>query len=107
MIAAGELPKNWPPTYLEPRGWKGRLVASRTLELTWESEAPDAMAGGGLSMGDAFGWHEPGLPLGRRGRSRRPSTAGRRDGARVVLASDQAARLPSCLPRTVATVGRA
>ena len=40
-IAAGELPKDWPSTYLPPRDWKGRLVASRTLELTWESEPPE------------------------------------------------------------------
>ena len=40
LIAAGDLPKDWPSTYLPPRDWKGRLVASRTLELTWESEPP-------------------------------------------------------------------
>ncbi|MGH2476683.1 MAG: hypothetical protein ACRDIL_15600, partial [Candidatus Limnocylindrales bacterium] len=34
LIEAGELPKDWPATYLPPRDWKGRLVASRTLELT-------------------------------------------------------------------------
>ena len=44
LIEAGDLPKSWPSTYLEPRAWKGRLVASRTLELTWESEAAGAMA---------------------------------------------------------------
>ncbi|MEO6207248.1 MAG: hypothetical protein ABIP77_04775, partial [Candidatus Limnocylindrales bacterium] len=30
LVAAGELPKDWPSTYLAPRDWKGRLVASRT-----------------------------------------------------------------------------
>src|SRR6185312_12576178 len=37
LVEAGELPKDWPSTYLPRRDWKGRLVASRTLELTWES----------------------------------------------------------------------
>ena len=70
LVAAGELPKDWPSTYLPPRDWKGRLVASRTLELTWESEPPEgaAMAAGRLSSGDLFGWREPGLPLGRAAR---------------------------------------
>ena len=34
LVDAGELPKDWRSTYLAPRDWKGRLVASRTLELT-------------------------------------------------------------------------
>ena len=66
------------------------------------------MARGGLSSGDAFGWHEPRLPLpggrrGRRGRGRRA------DGARIVLASDQAARLADLLEeagQSVAVVER-
>ena len=33
LVEAGELPKDWPSTYLPPRDWKTRLVASRTLEL--------------------------------------------------------------------------
>ena len=41
-IESGELPKDWPSTYVGPRPWKTRLVASRTLELTWESEAPES-----------------------------------------------------------------
>ena len=44
LVEAGELPKDWPSTYLPPRDWKGRLVASRTLELTWESEPPEDAA---------------------------------------------------------------
>ena len=44
LIEAAELPKAWPTTYLAPRDWKGRLVASRTLELTWESEPPAGVA---------------------------------------------------------------
>ena len=70
LVEAGELPKDWPSTYLPPRDWKGRLVASRTLELTWESEPPAdvAMAPGARGSGDLFGWREPTLPLGRAGR---------------------------------------
>ena len=70
LVEAGELPKDWPSTYLPPRDWKSRLVASRTLELTWESVPPEdvAMARGALSSGDPFGWREPVLPAGRAGR---------------------------------------
>ncbi|HET7167769.1 MAG TPA: transcription-repair coupling factor [Candidatus Limnocylindrales bacterium] len=99
LIAAGELPKTWPQTYLPPRAWKGRLVASRTLELTWESEPPadSAMAAGGRSSGDLFGWREPSLPPGRAGRLEEAVAGWRADGARIVLASDQAARLADIL----------
>src|SRR5262249_55888041 len=41
-----QLIKGWPAAYPEPREWKKRLVASRTLELTWESEVEDAPPGG-------------------------------------------------------------
>jgi transcription-repair coupling factor (superfamily II helicase) len=99
LVAAGELPKDWPSTYLPPRDWKGRLVASRTLELTWESVPPEdvAMARGGLSSGDPFGWREPVLPAGRAGRLEAALEVWRADGARIVLASDQAPRLADLL----------
>jgi transcription-repair coupling factor (superfamily II helicase) len=99
LIDAGELPKDWPSTYLTPRAWKGRLVASRTLELTWESEpaADAAMAAGGRGSADLFGWREPTLPLGRTGRLAEAVDAWREDGARIVLASDQAPRLADIL----------
>ncbi len=111
LIAAGELPKDWPPTYLPPRDWNGRLLGSRTLELTWESVPPQdvAMARGGLSSGDAFGWREPVLPAGRAGRLVQAVEAWRADGARIVLASDQAPRLADLLGEAgspVAVVGR-
>ncbi len=110
LIAAGELPKDWPSTYLPPRDWKGRLVAARTLELTWESlPAEDAaMARGGLSSGDPFGWREPVLPPGRAGRIAEAVDAWRADGTRIVLASDQAPRLADLLGEAghdVAVVG--
>ncbi len=99
LVAAGELPKDWPSTYLPPRDWKGRLVASRTLELTWESVPPEdvAMARGGLSSGDPFGWREPVLPAGRAGRLADAVEGWRADGSRIVLASDQAPRLADVL----------
>ena len=99
LVVAGELPKDWPSTYLSPRDWKSRLVASRTLELTWESEPPAdvAMASGMKSLGDPFGWREPVLPLGRASRLADAVAGWRADGARIVLASDQAPRLAEIL----------
>ena len=99
LIEADELPKDWPSTYLPPRDWKSRLVGSRTLELTWESEpaADAAMASGGRSSGDVFGWREPVLPLGRANRLGDAVAGWQADGARIVLASDQAPRLAEIL----------
>jgi transcription-repair coupling factor (superfamily II helicase) len=107
LIASGDLPKDWPSTYLPPRDWKGRLVASRTLELTWESEAPGeaAMASGRLSSGDLFGWREPGLPLGRASRLPDAVKTWADEGARIILASDQSARLADILGEAGHAVG--
>ena len=105
LVAAGDLPKSWPETLLGRRAWKSRLLGARTLELTWESEAAadSAIAGGGLSAGDAFGWREPSLPPGRAAqlgeaveRWLATETAGE-DLPRVVVASDQAPRLAELL----------
>ena len=111
LVEAGELPKDWPATYLPPRDWKSRLVASRTLELTWESVPPEdaAMARGALSSGDPFGWREPVLPPGRASRLVEAVEAWRADDNRIVLASDQAPRLADVLGEAghpVAVVGR-
>jgi transcription-repair coupling factor (superfamily II helicase) len=99
LVDAGELPGDWPSTYLPPRDWKRRLAASRTLELTWESELPAdvAIAAGARGSGDLFGWREPTLPLGRAGRLAEAVETWRGDGARIVLASDQAPRLADIL----------
>jgi transcription-repair coupling factor (superfamily II helicase) len=99
LTEAGELPKDWPSTYLPPRDWKARLVASRTLELTWESVPPEdsAIARRGLSSGDPFGWREPVLPAGRAGRLADAVDGWRADGNRTVIASDQAPRLADIL----------
>jgi transcription-repair coupling factor (superfamily II helicase) len=99
LIEAGDLPKDWPSTYLGPREWKTRLVAGRTLELTWESEVPEAaaLAARGLSSGDLFGWREPHLPAARGAAIVDAVERWQRDGARIVIASDQAPRLAELL----------
>ena len=111
LIGAGELPKDWPSTYLPAQDWKARLTGSRTLELTWESDPAvgTAMARGALSSGDLFGWREPTLPFGRAAGVVDAVAGWRADGARVVLASDQAARLADLLEeagQSVAVVER-
>jgi transcription-repair coupling factor (superfamily II helicase) len=117
LVAAGELPKEWPPTLLPPRDWKRRLLAARTLELTWESEASSAIAGGGKSSGDLFGWREPQLPLGRSARIAEAVERWRGEGGpgatgttsptppRIVIASDQAPRLAELLEEAGYTAG--
>ena len=99
LIESGELPKDWPSTYLGPRAWKSRLVSGRTLELTWESEMPAeaALAARGLSSGDVFGWREPQLPPARAAAIADAVQRWAADGARIVLASDQAPRLAELL----------
>ena len=69
---------------------------SRTLELTWESEAA-APTGGGTPMGDLFGWREPALPPARTARLAQTIAGWTSEGDRVVLASDQAPRLADLL----------
>jgi transcription-repair coupling factor (superfamily II helicase) len=96
LVTAGDLPGEWPESYLAPREWKGRLLRGRTLELTWESEAATP-TGGGTPMGDIFGWREPSLPPARTARLAETVRAWAADGNRVVLASDQASRLADLL----------
>ena len=96
LVAAHDLPEQWPEAYLGPRDWKSRLLRGRTLELTWESEAAPP-AGGGTPMGDLFGWREPSLPPARTARLAETIAAWTSEGDRVVLASDQAARLAELL----------
>jgi transcription-repair coupling factor (superfamily II helicase) len=119
LVEAGELPKEWPGTLLGSRGWKSRLLGARTLELTWESEAAAdvAIAGGGKSSGDLFGWQEPQLPPGRAARIaeavdrwRSGDDRARMSGAagtppRIVIASDQAPRLAELLGEGGEAVG--
>jgi transcription-repair coupling factor (superfamily II helicase) len=107
LADAGEVPKDWPSTYLGPRDWKARLAGGRTLELTWESELPDrqAFASRGLSSGDLFGWREPQLPPGRSAAIADAVERWQADGARIVLASDQAPRLAELLDEAGHPVG--
>ena len=98
LAEAGDLPKRWPVTYLGSRDWKGRLVSSRTLELTWESQPPAGTAmAPSLDAQLVFGWREPHLPLGRAARLPEAVEGWQEDGARIVLASDQAPRLAEIL----------
>jgi transcription-repair coupling factor (superfamily II helicase) len=96
LVAAGDLPDEWPEAYLGPRDWKARLLRGRTLELTWESEAVTP-AGGGKPMGDLFGWREPALPPARTAHLSGTVGSWLAEGDRVVLASDQALRLADLL----------
>jgi transcription-repair coupling factor (superfamily II helicase) len=96
LVTAGDLPAEWPESYLGPREWKSRLLRGRTLELTWESEAASP-TGGGTPMGDIFGWREPSLPPARTARLAETVRTWAADGNRVVLASDQASRLADLL----------
>ncbi|MEA2623347.1 MAG: hypothetical protein QOH61_2257 [Chloroflexota bacterium] len=89
---AKELTKGWPGAYPEPRDWKRRLLEARTLELTWESDADGAPPGG-----NPFGWHEPVMPLVAIGDLAPAVTRLRSQGSRVVLTSDQSARLAEVL----------
>jgi transcription-repair coupling factor (superfamily II helicase) len=89
---AGELPARWPGAYPERRDWKRQLHEARTLELTWEPEAAGAPPGG-----NPFGWHEPVLPPVPMGALAETVRRWRAEGDRVVLASDQAARLSEIL----------
>ncbi|MGH2512438.1 MAG: transcription-repair coupling factor, partial [Candidatus Limnocylindrales bacterium] len=109
LVAAGEIPPDWPVTYLPPRDWKTRLVRSRTVELTWESEAAEAagtaLAARGLSSGDLFGWGEPVLPSARAGRLAEALGGFSAEGARIIIASDQAPRLAEVLAEAGRPVG--
>jgi len=109
LVAAGELPKDWPQGYLPSRDWKARLHGARTLELTWQSEAAEAagmaQASKGLTSGDLFGWREPVLPPGRTERLVDGVEHWLGERARVVLVSDQAPRLAELLGEAGHAVG--
>ncbi|HYO44428.1 MAG TPA: transcription-repair coupling factor, partial [Candidatus Limnocylindrales bacterium] len=109
LVEAGELPRDWPQSFLPSRDWKARLHGARTLELTWQSEAVDAAgmahASKGLTSGDLFGWREPVLPPGRTERLVDGVEHWLGERARVVLVSDQAPRLAELLGEAGHAVG--
>jgi transcription-repair coupling factor (superfamily II helicase) len=96
---SGELPAGWPDTYLERRAWKRALEAARTLEVTWESEAQGAPPGG-----NPFGWREPALPPQRVAGIAEAVARWRAEGKRLVITSDQSARLAELLDEAGAFV---
>ena len=89
---SGAVPKGWPATYPSPREWEKRLVEARTIELSWETDLRGAPPGG-----NPFGWHEPGLPPAGLGDLAATVARWQREGLRVVLTSDQSARLEELL----------
>ena len=109
LTEQGELPRDWPPAYLSPLDWKRRLHGARTLELTWQSDASEAdgmaFASRSLTSGDLFGWREPVLPPGRTERLVDGVEHWIGEGARVILASDQAPRLAELLADAGHAVG--
>jgi len=109
LVEAGELPRDWPVSFLPPRDWKARLHGARTLELTWQSDAAEAQgmafASKGLTSGDLFGWREPVLPPGRTERVVDGVEHWLGEHARVVLVSDQAPRLAELLGEAGHPVG--
>ncbi len=88
----GEIPARWASAYPAAREWKAALHAARTLELTWTSELAGAPPGG-----NPFGWHEPVLPARPIDDLAASVRGWRGEGARVVIASDQSARLSEIL----------
>jgi transcription-repair coupling factor (superfamily II helicase) len=89
---AEELPRGWPSAYLDRRAWKRSLHEARTLELTWESDAEGAPPGG-----NPFGWSEPALPPARVTGLATTVRRWRTERRRVVVTSDQSARLAELL----------
>jgi transcription-repair coupling factor (superfamily II helicase) len=89
---AGELPAGWPGAYPEPREWRRRLAAATTLEVSWESGTE-----GGAGIADPFGWHEPAFPPARLGSLATTVARWQAEGARVVITSDQSARIAEIL----------
>ena len=92
LEAAGELPRGWPDAYVAPRTWKAALHAARTLELTWETEADGAPPGG-----NPFGWREPAMPPAAFTSIGATVRRWQGEGHRVVVTSDQSARLEELL----------
>jgi transcription-repair coupling factor (superfamily II helicase) len=88
----GDVPPGWPGAYVEQRTWQRARQAASTLELTWESEAPGAPPGG-----NPFGWREAALPPQRVAGIPEALARWQAERKRVVVTSDQSARLAELL----------
>ena len=86
-----------------PRDWKSRLHGSRTLELTWQSEAGVAegmaFASKSLTSGDQFGWRQPVLPPDARSDSPTASSTGWGSGPGSCSRATRRRGSWSCWPR--------
>ena len=90
------LPPSWPapiPPSASVVAALGRVGTAR-LELTWSSEAGRITKS---TPSDPFAWHDPLVPAGRTRAMGEALEGWRRNGARVVIVSEQAARLSELL----------
>lgn len=90
------LPTSWPSPIPPPADALKMLktIGAQRLELTWSSEAGRI---GTRETSDTFGWHDPLMPSGRTRQLAEGIESWQRDGARVVIVSEQAKRLSELL----------
>lgn len=90
------LPPSWPAPIPPPAETLRilRNLGAQRLELTWSSEAGRLTKS---TASDPFGWHDPLVPAGRTRALAEGLESWRRDGARVVIVSEQAGRLAELL----------
>jgi transcription-repair coupling factor (superfamily II helicase) len=90
------LPPSWPVPTPPPAAILKMLrsIGAQRLELTWSSEAGRLTTS---EPSDLFGWHDPLVPAGRTRELAEGLESWRRDGARVVIVSEQARRLSELL----------
>ena len=86
------LPAGWPSPIPEAERALASLAAAGAarLEFTWSSDAGRIV---GATATDPFGWHDPIVPAERSRALGEGLESWRRDGARVVVVSEQAGRL--------------
>ncbi len=123
LVAAGELPAEWPEAYPGPGAVAAALAGRPLLGLMWQSDPPAEVEAALLPartrvVVDPFGWREPALPPGGAPRLAeaverwlaRPATLSGTAEAppeppRIVVASDQAPRLAELLADAGRIVG--
>jgi transcription-repair coupling factor (superfamily II helicase) len=90
------LPPSWPAPIPPPALSISALSSSGAarLELTWSSEAGRMTKS---TPSDPFSWHDPLVPAGRTRAMGEAVEGWQRDGARVVIISEQASRLAELL----------